>query len=84
MGAKMFALDTSQFMLGIRQDMTWKLLDQAVIQDNTGAIIYNLSQQDMVAMRVVMRVGWQVSNAINYQNSNATTRYPAATLTTTS
>ena len=84
LGAKMFALDTSQFMLGIRQDMTWKLLDQAVIQDNTGAILYNLSQQDMVAMRVVMRVGWQVSNAINYQNSSSTTRYPAATLTTNS
>ena len=71
-------------MLGVRQDMTWKLLDQAVIQDNTGAVIYNLAQQDMVAMRVVMRVGWQVANAINYQNSNSTTRYPAATLTTTS
>lgn len=83
-GVKMFAIDTSQFMLGVRQDMTWKLLDQAVIQDNTGAVIYNLAQQDMVAMRVVMRVGWQVANAINYQNSSSTTRYPAAALQTTS
>ena len=29
-----------------------KLLDQAVIQDANGAIIYNLAQQNMVAVRV--------------------------------
>ncbi len=50
----------TQFVIGIRKDITVKFLDQAVIQDNTGAIIYNLPQQDMVAMRFTMRVGWQV------------------------
>ena len=29
--------------------MTYKLITEGVITDNTGAIIYNLPQQDMVA-----------------------------------
>ena len=36
-----------------------KAADQGVIQDpSTKAIVYNLAQQDMVALRVVMRMGW--------------------------
>jgi HK97 family phage major capsid protein len=78
---RMFAGDwNSQFVVAVREDVTFKLLDQAVIQDNTGAIVYNLAQQDMVAMRVKFRVGWQVANTINNDNTNAATRYPAAAL----
>jgi HK97 family phage major capsid protein len=71
---------SSQFMVGVRQDISFKLLDQAVIQDNTGAIVYNLPQQDMLAMRFKFRVGWQVANTLNSDNPNAATRYPAAAL----
>lgn len=79
---RLFAGDwASQFVVAVREDITFKLLDQAVIQDNTGAIVYNLAQQDMVAMRVKFRVGWQVANTINNDNTNASTRYPAAALT---
>lgn len=78
--AEFIALDKSEFVIGVRQDITWKLLDQAVIQDNTGAIIYNLAQQDMSAMRVVFRVGWQVANTINYDQGTEASRYPAAVL----
>ena len=78
--AELIMLDRSQFVLGIRQDITYKILDQAVIQDNTGAIIYNLPQQDMLAMRVVFRVGWQVANTINYDQATEASRYPAAVL----
>lgn len=74
---ELFAGDWSQFVLGVRQDVTFKLLDQAVITDNTGAIIYNLAQQDMVALRVTFRAGWQVANTVNYQNSVEANRYPA-------
>jgi HK97 family phage major capsid protein len=72
--------DPSEFVVGVRQDVTWKLLDQAVIQDNTGAIVYNLAQQDMVALRLVLRVGWQVANTINYDQPVEANRYPAGVL----
>jgi HK97 family phage major capsid protein len=69
---------SDQFVIGLRRDITLKYLDQAVIQDNTGAIVYNLAQQDMVAMRFTMRVGWQVANQINFDQPTAANRYPAA------
>jgi HK97 family phage major capsid protein len=71
----------SQMVYSIRQDLTWKLLDQAVIQDNAGNIIYNLAQQDMVALRVVMRLGWQLPNPVNRMQATEASRYPFAVLT---
>jgi HK97 family phage major capsid protein len=78
--AELFAMDASQYVIGVRQDITWKLLDQAVIQDNSGNIIYNLAQQDMKAMRVTFRVAWQVSNYITTSQTTESARYPAAVL----
>ncbi len=49
--ALMFSGDFTKLVYSFRQELTFKFLDQAVIQDNTGAIIYNLPQQDMVALR---------------------------------
>ncbi|MCL2085050.1 MAG: phage major capsid protein, partial [Oscillospiraceae bacterium] len=47
----------------IRQDVTVKLLDQATIIDPaTGAVLYSLAQQDMLAIRAVMRMGWALPN----------------------
>jgi HK97 family phage major capsid protein len=70
--------DWSQFVVGVRQDITMKILDQAVITDNTGAIIYNLPQQDMTAIRLTFRIGWQVANVINYDQAVEANRYPVA------
>jgi len=69
-----------QFKVGVRQDITLKVLTESVIQDNTGAIIYNLAQQDMVALRLKFRVGWQVANTLNNDNPVLATRYPVSAL----
>lgn len=69
-----------QFVIGVRKDFTYTIATEGVIQDNTGAIVYNLFQQDMVAMRVVFRAGWQVANVINRQQPTEGDRYPAAVL----
>jgi HK97 family phage major capsid protein len=75
-----FLLQRDQFVVGVRQDISFKLFTEGVIQDDTGAIVYNLMQQDMSAMRVTFRVGWQVANVINYDQAVEASRYPAASL----
>lgn len=80
-GVRVFGGDFLQFVIGVRQDITMKILTEAVIQDNTGAIVFNLAQQDMTAVRLTFRVGWQVANIINYDNPDSTARYPVAALT---
>ena len=78
--AELLVGDFTQLVVGVRQDMTYKLITDGVITDNTGAIQYNLPQQDMVALRLVFRAGYAVSNPINFQNGNASTRSPFAVL----
>lgn len=72
--------DWSKAMLGIRQDITYKLLDQAVLTDNEGNILINLPQQDSVALRVTCRLGFQVANPINRKRQDEEERYPFAAL----
>ena len=72
--------DFSQAVYAIRQDITYKVLTEAVIQDpSDGSILYNLAQDDMVALRVVMRLGWEIPNPVNAENETAT-RFPFASL----
>ena len=61
--AQLIAGDFSQAVYAIRKDVTVKILDQGVIQDpDTAEIVYNLAQQDMVALRVTFRMGWALPN----------------------
>jgi HK97 family phage major capsid protein len=78
--AELIVGDYTQLVVGVRKDMTYKLLDQAVITDGSGSVIFNLAQQDMVAMRLVFRAAWQVSNPINFQEDTEADRYPFAVL----
>ena len=76
----LIAGDFSQAVYAIRQDVTYKVLTEAVIQDpSNGDILYNLAQDDMVALRVVMRLGWEIPNPVNALNETAT-RFPFANL----
>lgn len=81
--ALMISGDFSQLAYSIRQDITFKIFDQGVIQDpSTGEILYNLMQNDMVALRAVMRLGWEIPNPINAMVPDKTERCPFAILTT--
>lgn len=81
--ALMISGDFSQLAYSIRQDITFKIFDQGVIQDPaTGEILYNLMQNDMVALRAVMRLGWEIPNPINAMVPDKTERCPFAILTT--
>jgi HK97 family phage major capsid protein len=73
--------DFSELVYSIRQDVTAKVFDQGVVQDAQGAIVFNLMQQDMVALRVVIRLGWEVPNPINRLQQVEANRYPIAVLT---
>jgi hypothetical protein len=61
--AQMVVGDFAKAVYAIRQDVTVKILTEGVIQDPvTKEIVYNLAQQDMIALRVVFRMGWALPN----------------------
>ena len=71
--AQLIAGDFSQAVYAIRQDVTVKILDEGVIQDpDTKEIVYNLAQQDMIALRVVFRMGWALPNPATRMNGDRT------------
>jgi len=64
--ALMIAGDFKQLVYSIRQDVTYKVLTEATIVDPASrAVVYSLAQQDMVALRAVMRLGWEIPNPIS-------------------
>jgi len=77
--ALMICGDMSQAVYSIRQDMTYKILTEGVIQDENNEIVYNLAQNDMVALRCVMRLGWEIPNPINSIQTDKTLRCPFST-----
>lgn len=73
--------DWDQLVWAMRQDLTYSVLTEATLYDTDGTtILYRLAQQDMVALRAVMRLGWQLPNPINYVESTEADRYPFSIL----
>jgi HK97 family phage major capsid protein len=80
-GAAFYSLvtgDWDQAIMATREDIDVEMFDTGVIQDGAGVIVFNLLQQDMVAMRVTARFALAVPNPVNRQNTTAGTRYPFA------
>jgi HK97 family phage major capsid protein len=74
---EMIAGDFTEGIIGVRQDITLTRHMEGVIQDNTGAIQFNLLQQDMVALRVVARFAFQVKQTPTLEKA---TPYPFGVL----
>lgn len=69
--AQLIVGDFKQAVYSIRQDITVKILDQGVIQDPVSKeIVYNLAQQDMVALRIVFRMGWALPRPATRMDEN--------------
>lgn len=77
--ATLIAGDFSQAVYAIRQDVTFDIFREGVIQDTDGSIAYNLMQNDMSALRVVFRFGFSIPNPVTSLDGTET-RYPFAAL----
>jgi HK97 family phage major capsid protein len=78
--ALMFSGDWSKLVYSIRQEITFKILTEATLQDANGEILYNLAQNDMIALRAKMRLGWALPNPANRVQTTAASRYQFAVL----
>lgn len=76
--ALMIVGDFSQLTYAVRQDITFKVFTEGVVQNTDGTIAYNLMQNDMVALRAVMRLGWEIPNPISAFNDTNANRFPFA------
>ena len=77
--ALMITGDFSQLVYSIRQDVTYKVLTEATIIDTTTReVVYSLAQQDMVALRAVMRLGWEIPNPVSAYRADLESYSPFA------
>lgn len=68
-------------IVGLRQDLTFRVFTEGVISNPDGTIAYNLMQQDMTALRVVMRVGYALANPVTVMQKDQAKRFPFVGLT---
>jgi Phage capsid family len=60
--------DWTKLLVAVREDITYDTSEDAVLQDAAGVIIANAFQENLVAMRVYMRVGVAVGTPIEVDN----------------
>jgi len=76
--AQVIAGDWSKAIIGIRQDISFKLFTEGVISNDSGGVVLNLMQQDAVAMRLVLRLAYSVANPVTIMqpNKSISSRFP--------
>ncbi|PKO03049.1 MAG: phage major capsid protein [Chloroflexi bacterium HGW-Chloroflexi-5] len=79
--ALLIAGQWDQVVWAYREEIRYEILKEAVIQDASGKIIYNLAQQDMVALKAVMYIAIALPNPINRAQPTEASRYPIAVMT---
>ena len=79
--ALLIAGQWNELVYAMRQDITWFVANQGVVQDGQGAIQFNLFQQRMVALMLTMRLGFSVPNPVTALEPTQANRYPFAILT---
>lgn len=70
--------DRSRAVLGIRQDIEFKFLDQATLTDGAGKVLVSLAEQDMIALRFKMRAGFTVADPVTWEGGASA--YPFAAM----
>lgn len=79
--AKLIVGDFTQAVYAIRQGITFKILTEASIHNPvTHELLYNLPQQDLIAIRATMRIGWEVPNPVTSGDPDNSTRFPFAVI----
>lgn len=75
--AKTLSVDWGKVVVGIREDVTYSISNEAPLYNPDGTLKYALWQQDMTAIRVVMRLG--VAYAVDPAKLGE--KFPAAVVT---
>jgi len=71
--------DRTKAILGVRQDVTYKILTEATLTDGNGTVTLSLAEQDMIALRAKFRVAFVVANTVSSETGSQ--EYPFAVLT---
>lgn len=63
--------DWTKAIVGVRQDITYKVFTEGVISNDSNQVALNLMQQDSIALRAVMRVAWAVADPVTPTSSQS-------------
>lgn len=76
--ATLIAGDRRAAIIGIRQDVTYKILTEATLTDGSGNVTFSLAEQDMIALRAKFRLGFVVADTVTAETGQQ--EYPFALL----
>lgn len=78
--ADLIAGSWDRAVIAVRQDITFTVHNEGVISNDAGAVILNLMQQDSAALRMVLRVAYQVANPVTRRQAVEASRFPFGVL----